>query len=177
MNIPDCLLILNPQIGFINDATRFIPDRIAQLLQENNFAHTISSLFINDPAAQGFAKASGCLLMTEDDPDTLVSPELGDYFSSITQFTSCQIGISENTIHWLKYQKVDEVALVGISTDMHVLKTAIDLFNAGIRPNILASYCASEFGDDAHNDGLRIFSRYIGFKYITFGPIAACKQG
>jgi nicotinamidase-related amidase len=57
---------------------------------------------------------------------------------------------------------VVSVALCGIATDGCVLKTAVDLFEAGVRPLILTDAVASHAGEDVHNAGLLLAGRFIG---------------
>ena len=54
------------------------------------------------------------------------------------------------------------VHLCGIATDNCVLKTAADLFEAGILPVVHADWCASHGGADFHQTGLAILRRLIG---------------
>ena len=54
------------------------------------------------------------------------------------------------------------MAVVGIDTDMCVLKVALDLFDLGIEPVILVDCCASTAGLQAHLAGLSILSRNLG---------------
>ena len=52
--------------------------------------------------------------------------------------------------------------MVGIDTDMCVLKCAMDLFDLGLEPVVWADCCASTAGLQAHLAGLAILGRNIG---------------
>jgi nicotinamidase-related amidase len=63
---------------------------------------------------------------------------------------------------YVREQHFDKVFLVGIDTDMCVLKMAMDFFDIGIEPIILTDCCASTAGLQAHLAGLAVLSRNIG---------------
>jgi nicotinamidase-related amidase len=55
-----------------------------------------------------------------------------------------------------------EIAICGIATDSCVLKTAVDLFELGVRPVVLTDAVASHAGEDVHEAGLLLIGRFIG---------------
>jgi len=55
----------------------------------------------------------------------------------------------------------------GIATDGCVLKTAVDLFEAGIRPVVLTDAVSSHAGDEVHQAGLLLISRFIGGEQLV----------
>jgi nicotinamidase-related amidase len=55
-----------------------------------------------------------------------------------------------------------DLYLCGIATDFCVLKTAIDAFERNLTPWVVADACASHFGPEAHDAGLRMIQRFIG---------------
>ena len=57
---------------------------------------------------------------------------------------------------------ITEIHICGIDTEGCVLKTAVDLFDAGVRPVVLVVACASTGGDELHRIGLRTMRRLIG---------------
>ena len=61
----------------------------------------------------------------------------------------------------------DKVYIVGFDTDGCVLATVFDLFEDGIRPIILADYCASTGGDEYNNAGIKVLQRLIGKNNIV----------
>jgi nicotinamidase-related amidase len=63
---------------------------------------------------------------------------------------------------YLRQQPIERVFLVGIDTDMCVLKLAMDFFDMGIEPIVLTDCCASTAGLQAHLAGLAVLSRNIG---------------
>lgn len=63
---------------------------------------------------------------------------------------------------YLIEQAIKQIFLVGIDTDMCVLKIALDIFDLGIEPIVLTDCCASTSGLQAHLAGLAVLSRNIG---------------
>uniref|UniRef100_UPI003340C66F isochorismatase family cysteine hydrolase n=1 Tax=Castellaniella defragrans TaxID=75697 RepID=UPI003340C66F len=62
----------------------------------------------------------------------------------------------------LRGQNISVVDVCGIDTDICVTKCAVDLFESGIEPRVLARLCASNAGQEAHEHALRTLERYIG---------------
>jgi len=60
------------------------------------------------------------------------------------------------------YRDQGHISVVGIDTDMCVLKIAMDIFDLGIEPVVYVDCCASTAGLQAHLSGLAILSRNIG---------------
>jgi nicotinamidase-related amidase len=63
---------------------------------------------------------------------------------------------------YLRQQRIEQLSIVGIDTDMCVLKIAMDLFDIGIEPLVFTDCCASTAGLQAHFAGLAVLSRNIG---------------
>jgi nicotinamidase-related amidase len=73
---------------------------------------------------------------------------------------------------WLTTAGVGTVYLAGIATDNCVLKTAVDLFEAGWRPVVLEDCCASHGGPECHAAGLLLLRRLIGPRQIVAAAAA-----
>lgn len=59
-----------------------------------------------------------------------------------------------------------DVVLVGLDTDDSVLKTALDIFEAGYRPVVLTDLCASGKGKDKHDDAIDLLKTLIGERQV-----------
>jgi len=59
-------------------------------------------------------------------------------------------GISEELTNHLRELAPTEATIVGIDTDMCILKVAMAIFDLGIRPVVLVDFCASTAGLQAH---------------------------
>lgn len=158
------LLIIDVQKGFLNPATRHVPARVEQL--QSRFETVIATRFLNPPGSPWrrfldwprFAPGS-------EETALAFSPEAGTRLRDKTRY-SC---IDEAFLSLLRAEGTEEVSLCGIATDNCVLATAIDLFQAGIRPLVLASACGSHGGRAAHLRGLAILARLIGERQILRG--------
>ena len=70
--------------------------------------------------------------------------------------------LTDDVLALLQDSAVGEVHVCGFATDNCVLKTAVDVFEAGIIPTVLAAACASHGGIEAHEAGLMLLKRFIG---------------
>ena len=66
------------------------------------------------------------------------------------------------TLEILEALSPARVLICGIATDGCVLKTAVDVFEKGLIPIVLADLCASHAGDEIHKAGLLLTGRFIG---------------
>jgi nicotinamidase-related amidase len=66
----------------------------------------------------------------------------------------------------IEARRFETVAVCGIATDGCVLKTAVDLFEAGVRPIILTDAVASHAGEEVHEAGLLLARRFIGREQV-----------
>ena len=57
---------------------------------------------------------------------------------------------------------IDKIYLCGIDTECCILKTAFDLFESEYDVYVLKNYCASMYGNERHNNALKILERNIG---------------
>lgn len=155
------LLIIDVQKGFINSFTHHIPQRIARLIERGEHKPLLFTRFINLPDGpyQQLLDWHSC----EQEPETNIVPELEPFAQKDCVFSKQGLcGMSDDLIKYLHQQEIKRVSLVGIDTDMCVLKIALDLFDMGIEPVIITDCCASTAGLQAHFAGLAVLSRNIG---------------
>ena len=158
------LLIIDVQKGFINDWTRHVPGRVETL--QARFPRVVATRFENPEGsvfrtlkglsrfAPGSAEAE---LAFAPRPDAEIAVKHG--YSAAT----------EALLASLRTAGAREVALSGIATDNCVLMTAVGLFEAGIRPLVLADYCASHAGAEYHRAGLMLIERLVGEGQVVRG--------
>jgi nicotinamidase-related amidase len=159
--VSQALLIVDVQRGFINEFTQHIPGRVARLIQTGDFEPLLFTRFVNSPDSPYHTLLDwhACV----GPPDTELVAELADLAEPANVFDKYGLtGMPDALTERLRRDGVREVALVGIDTDMCVLKVAMDLFDAGVEPIVLADCCASTAGLQAHLAGLAILSRNIG---------------
>jgi nicotinamidase-related amidase len=63
---------------------------------------------------------------------------------------------------FIKLNKVDTVYICGLQTDVGVYKTALDLFDMGIKPVVISDACGSCRGKTNHDMGIKMAKRQIG---------------
>lgn len=159
MTIP--LLVVDVQTGFINDFTHHIPQRVARLIEQKIYSPVLFTRFINLPEGPytRLLKWNGC----HEKPETDLSADLAPYVDPQFVFSKPGLcGMPTELTNYLCDQQIEKVAVVGIDTDMCVLKIAMDLFDQGIEPIVLTDCCASTSGLQAHLAGLAVLSRNIG---------------
>jgi len=157
----DSLLVVDVQIGFINDFTHHIPQRITKLLQRHDYQPILFTRFVNtvDGPYWRFLNWHSC----DRKPDTRLVPELEAVAKPELIFSKKGVcGLPDELIGYLQVQQIQRLSVVGIDTDMCVLKIAMDLFDIGIEPILLTDCCASTAGLQAHLAGLAVLSRNIG---------------
>lgn len=155
------LLIVDVQPGFINSFTHHIPQRVARLIQRGDYAPLLFTRFINstDSPYQRLLDWQSC----DSEPETKIAPELESFVQPELVFSKPGLcGITDSLAEYLTRQKIARIFIVGIDTDMCVLKIALDLFDFSIEPVVLTDCCASTAGLQAHLAGLAVLSRNIG---------------
>lgn len=154
------LLIVDVQIGFVNDHTRHIPD-IVQSLQ-NPFDRVFATRFENARPSP-FRERLGLERFAPGMPETALAFEprrdarviVKNVYSAADEEIRAAADAAEGTVH-----------LCGIATDNCVLATAIGLFDMGLRPIVIADACASHAGARYHEAALMILSRMIGAEQV-----------
>jgi nicotinamidase-related amidase len=155
------LLIVDVQRGFINDFTAHLPSRIARLIDTHDFEPILFTRFVNTPNSpyQRLLEWHGC----SEPPETEIVPELAAFATDENVFEKRGLtGMPTALAERLERDGIGEINVVGLDTDMCVLKIALDLFDADIEPVVLVDCCASTAGLQAHLAGLSILSRNIG---------------
>jgi nicotinamidase-related amidase len=155
------LLVVDVQKGFVNEFTRHIPARIARLIERDRPDPILFTRFVNTPESpySRFLDWTDC----SDPPETDLAPEVTGFARMDRLFAKPGFaGISDELRDFLTARKFEEITVVGIDTDMCVLKIALDIFDLGVKPVVLTDCCASTGGLQAHLAGLAVLARNIG---------------
>jgi nicotinamidase-related amidase len=155
------LLVVDVQRGFINEFTHHVPARVQRLVETGGFGPLLFTRFINTPESpyHRLLDWHACA----GPPDTELVPELAQFADPDDIFDKHGLtGVPDALSARLSRDGIQQVSVVGIDTDMCVLKVAMDLFDLGIEPIVLVDCCASTAGLQAHLAGLAILSRNIG---------------
>lgn len=159
--MPTPLLVVDVQNGFLNEYTAHIPPRIATLIENDSLDPVYFTRFVNveGSAFRKILKWDGCAEPPETElaDDLLVFAEEDRIFSK-----PGYAGLPDTLSERLVQDNVGQIAVVGIDTDMCVLKVAMDLFDLNIEPIVYVDCCASTAGLQAHLAGLAVLARNIG---------------
>jgi nicotinamidase-related amidase len=158
---PEALIVVDVQNGFINDYTRHIPERVVTLIEGGAYDPILFTRFINTPGGpyHRFVGWHAC----EKPPETNLVEALVPHAAPATTFDKHgYAGIPEDLERYLLTHEIGRTTIVGIDTDMCVLKVAMDVFDLNIEPVILIDCCASTSGLQSHLAGLAVLARNIG---------------
>jgi nicotinamidase-related amidase len=164
------LLVVDLQHGFLNEFTRHLPERVARLIDQGRYEPLLFTRFINVPesAYHRLLDWHAC----EGPPDTSLAPELAGYSERGRVFDKHGLaGLPAELRTHVQELGATRVHVVGIDTDMCVLKCAMDLFDLGVEPIVWIDCCASTAGLQAHLAGLAILGRNIGPRQLRLSGL------
>lgn len=161
------LVVIDLQVGFVNDNTVKVANNIQELLESEKYDAVIATKFTNMPGSS-FDSFLGWKGMQQEEEKALL-PIVEGYADCI--ISKCSYSSVKNTNFIQSLVALcgglpEEVTLVGVDTDACVLATAIDLFEMGIRPIIIEDCVGSSGGDECHEAGMLILKRSIGKEQI-----------
>jgi nicotinamidase-related amidase len=155
------LLIIDVQIGFINKSTAHVPQRVSPL--QDSFDHVFVTRLYN-PQKSLYRKLVGWDGFSLGSTDTRLAFTPREDATILDKSTySC---VQESLVERLRRDGISRVHLCGIATEGSVMLSAVDLFQAGIEPLVLAHACGSTAGHADHEAGLQILKRLIGAKQV-----------
>jgi nicotinamidase-related amidase len=158
------LFIIDVQKGFINRWTEAVPARVEAL--QGDFDRVVATRFFNPPGSL-HRRLIGWHRFDRDSDDFgfAFAPRADAQVLDKATYTC----LTPDLLGTLRGDGVETVHLAGIATDNCVLKTAVDLFEAGIAPLVHADACASHGGPDCHAAGLMLLRRFIGEAQVVGG--------
>lgn len=155
------LLVVDVQRCFLNAWTEHIPCRVARLVDDGGYDDILFTRFENTAGSpyRRILDWHDC----GERPATDIAPPLHRLVREDNVFAKAGFtGIPKGLAALLKDLQPEHIDIVGIDTDMCVLKVAMDIFDHGIRAVVLADGCASTAGLQAHLAGLAVLARNIG---------------
>ena len=157
-----CLFIIDVQKGFINAWTEHIPGRVEAL--QDQVRTVFVTAFVN-PQGSMHRRLIGWPRFAPGSEETALAfaPRADAAVIEKSTYTCATPAVVER----LRREGIGRVNLCGIATDNCVLKTAVDLFEAGIEPVVLSDACASHGGPACHDCGLRLLRRFIGENQVV----------
>lgn len=155
------LIIVDCQNGFLNQNTSHILPGVLQTIEIGRArnCYTIFTRFVNHPDSGYVRWIKWSRFMAP--PEIELVPEIlavADHVEDKSGYTS----LTPSVRSFIEHKGVTRVGLCGIATDGCVLKTAVDVFEAGLEPAVFMDACASHAGPNIHEAGLTLLSRFIG---------------
>ncbi len=155
------LLVVDTQRGFMNEFTRHVAPRIQHLVARGDYSPVLFTRFINVDGSpyRTFLDWKG----SARPPETEIVDELVAFATPHNMYEKRGLtGLPKALSERARSERWPHISIVGVDTDMCVLKIAMDVFDLGIEPIVLVDCCASTAGLQAHLAGLAILSRNIG---------------
>jgi len=159
------LLVVDVQNGFLNNYTAHLPPRIVQLIERDQYDPVYFTRFVNVEGSpfRRILDWDECAVP----PDTELAEEIRHLATDERVYSKAgYAGLPDALGERLIADGVNRVVVVGIDTDMCVLKVAMDLFDLNIEPLIHVDCCASTAGLQAHLAGLSVLARNIGANHL-----------
>ena len=155
----DLLLVIDMQRGFVIEKTKHILPNVLRLV-DRHVGPIMFTRFINKPDS-GFVKWIHWSRFQEE-PETLLCPELAEIAANNVLDKNGYTAFVPAFRAYLLDNEIDRIFICGVATDSCVLKTAADAFEEGIEPVVVKDACASHAGDEVHEAGLLLISRFVG---------------
>lgn len=163
------LIVIDMQNGFARrENTEQLARSIAELIEHEIFDSVIATRFLNGNDSI-YEKILGWNRLKTPEDQKLCS-EIAPHVDFVADkfIYNCVTPSFLQKINQLNGGSAPEkVYLVGADTDCCVLTIATALFERGIRPIVLTSYCASNGGDESHNAGILCMKRLIGRNQLS----------
>ena len=164
------LLIVDLQKGFARyPQTEELVGRINQLVDSDYFDVICATRFLNENNSM-YEKFMGWNKL-KDSQDQKLSIRALDKIDYIQDkyIYNCVTPSFISRLSQLNDGEIPhEVYIAGADTDCCVLTIATSLFENAIRPLVLANYCSSNGGEEAHRAGLKCLERLIGKDQIIY---------
>ncbi|SCL34204.1 Nicotinamidase-related amidase [Micromonospora nigra] len=161
------LVVTDMQNGFVREQSAHIVPVVVDLVRRWQAAggDTLFTRYLNYPGSP-FERFFGWQRL-QSSPDTDLVSELCPYVDRgvvldkriYSPFTPEGVGL-------FRQHDWEELYFCGIATESCVLKGAVDAFEQGLTPWLIADASASHAGTDAHEAGLLVARRFIGPRQV-----------
>jgi nicotinamidase-related amidase len=159
------LLVIDVQVGSVKSHMEDLASRIGGFAREWALRGGLEMVFkyVNEPG-------SACERFLDwremyGPPETDLVPELRAWEAvaiTRTQYSA----VTEELKGWTETHPRSTVLLCGIDTAACIQKTALDLFEQGVHPYVLADLCASGDGVEMHEAAIAVLRRAIGVRQV-----------
>ncbi|WP_031074817.1 isochorismatase family cysteine hydrolase [Streptomyces sp. NRRL WC-3742] len=160
----DVLVVVDLQNGFIRDSSRPLIPVVAALVDQwqRHGKDVVFTRYVNYPGSpfERLIHWTKC----QSSPEIDIVPELAEQARRATAVLDKRIYslFTEEGTELVRRHGWTDLYICGIATESCVLKTAVDAFERDLTPWLLEDATASQAGQEAHEAGLLVASRFIG---------------
>ncbi|MFI9528003.1 cysteine hydrolase [Micromonospora rosaria] len=157
------LVVTDMQNGFVREQSAHIVPVVVDLVRrwQASGGDTLFTRYLNYPGSP-FERFFGWKRL-QNSPETDIVPELIPYAERAAQLDKTIYSpFTSEGEDLFDRQGWREFYFCGIATESCVLKGAVDAFERGLTPWLIADASASHAGEAAHSAGLLVARRFIG---------------
>lgn len=170
------LVLVDFQAGFLtSENARYANSNVDTLLKLDLFDKTAAAKYFN-PKNSNILKLTGYTDMTSEEETSIIGEAANaDFVFEKHNYSA----YTEDLLQWMKDQNEnlpETVFIAGLDTECCVLATALDFFENGIRPIVLADYCGSSLGESRYEAGILSLESLIGTNNIFHGTVSSREQ-
>lgn len=162
------LVVVDMQNGFVSSKSAHIVPHVADVVRrwEEAGGATVFTRFVNHPGSPYERLINWSRMQT--------SPEI-DIVDDLAAASQRAVTVLDKPIYSLFTDEGaatvaqhgwTDIVIVGIATESCVLKTACDAFERGLTPWVVKDAVYSHAGQEAHEAGLLVTSRFIGRRQL-----------
>lgn len=161
--ISELLLVVDVQNGFVSEDTRSVVLKIKRLIESGRFKNFAFTQFLNADGSPYEQYLHWFRLKSVEEQS--IADELLSHAKTVFRKTIYS-AMTDEFEEYLRDNDYKTIYIAGIDTDCCVLASSISIFEMGLRPIVLAEYCASNGGIASHKAGLLALERLIGTEQI-----------
>lgn len=157
----NALVVIDMQIGFINEHTEMLENKIANFIDKykEHFHSIIGTRYINhtETACYKFEGYTKCM---RGSVEAYTSPKLASKytFSFSKDKYSCW---TDKLKMYIRENKIDRLYFVGVNTGCCVLHSAFDAYNDVMNCYVISDLCGSTSGEQSHKVALQVLRECI----------------
>ena len=154
------------QEGFLSDRIRGSDyvRRVCEFLAGQDRSRVILTRFVNQPDSNFERLLDWPKMQAQDDETRLIGNLENQNFTIVQKLTySSWVTEAKSRANELNCQ---QIVIFGLDAEACVLKTALDVFDAGLEPIVLADLCESSAGSDRNRTGLDLIASLTGVRQV-----------
>lgn len=160
------ILGIDLQKGFLTHAARAdgYVERVCEYLKQQNRHDVILTKFINR-RGNNFEKLIDYTALKPGDPHTKLIGDLEDQGFEVVEKGTYTAWVPE-VIERASQHGAKQIIMFGLDSDACVMKTAFDVFEAGLEPIIIENLSFSSNGQEHHDMAIKFMKTLIGKNQI-----------